>query len=74
VSPVRYELGFYVTDDGILHGHRRETSTLTFIQTRHFIVRSRDSKSIPRPARKAICEPTVWTMWDLNIAQPSIAS
>jgi hypothetical protein len=24
VSPVRYELGFYIPEDGILHGHCRE--------------------------------------------------
>jgi hypothetical protein len=24
VSPVRYELGFYITEDAILHSHRRE--------------------------------------------------
>jgi hypothetical protein len=24
VSPVRYELGFYMSEDGILHSHRRE--------------------------------------------------
>jgi hypothetical protein len=24
VSPVRYELGFYMQEDGILHSHRRE--------------------------------------------------
>jgi hypothetical protein len=24
VSPVRYELGFYIPKDGILHSHRRE--------------------------------------------------
>jgi hypothetical protein len=24
VSPVRYELYFYIPEDGILHGHRRE--------------------------------------------------
>jgi hypothetical protein len=29
VSPVRYELGFYIPEDGILHSHRRETSSLT---------------------------------------------
>jgi hypothetical protein len=23
VSPVRYEVGFYIPDDGILHSHRR---------------------------------------------------
>jgi hypothetical protein len=24
VSPVKYELGFYVSEDDILHSHRRE--------------------------------------------------
>jgi hypothetical protein len=24
VSPVRYKLGFYIPEDGILHRHRRE--------------------------------------------------
>jgi hypothetical protein len=24
VPPVRYELGFYIPEDGILHSHRRE--------------------------------------------------
>jgi hypothetical protein len=24
VSPVKYELGFYMPEDGILHGHCRE--------------------------------------------------
>jgi hypothetical protein len=24
VSPVRYELGFYIPEDGIIHSHRRE--------------------------------------------------
>jgi hypothetical protein len=24
VSPVKYELGFYIPDDGTLHSHRRE--------------------------------------------------
>jgi hypothetical protein len=24
MSPVRYELGFYIPEDDILHGHRRE--------------------------------------------------
>jgi hypothetical protein len=24
VSPVRYELGFYIPEDGILHGHSRD--------------------------------------------------
>jgi hypothetical protein len=25
VSPVRYELGFYIPEDDILHSHRRES-------------------------------------------------
>jgi hypothetical protein len=25
VSPVKYELGFYIPEDDILHSHRRET-------------------------------------------------
>jgi hypothetical protein len=24
VSPVKYELGFYIPEDGIVHGHSRE--------------------------------------------------
>jgi hypothetical protein len=24
MSPVRYKLGFYITEDGILHSHRHE--------------------------------------------------
>jgi hypothetical protein len=27
VSPVRYELGFYITEDDILHSHRHENLT-----------------------------------------------
>jgi hypothetical protein len=30
VSPVRYELGFYITGDGILNSHRLKTSNLMF--------------------------------------------
>jgi hypothetical protein len=30
VSPVRYELGFYILEDDILHGHRSENSNLTW--------------------------------------------
>jgi hypothetical protein len=29
VSPVKYELGFYIPEDDILHSHRRESSDLT---------------------------------------------
>jgi hypothetical protein len=28
VSPANYELGFYIPEDGNLHGHRRENLTL----------------------------------------------
>jgi hypothetical protein len=28
VSPVKYELGFYISEDGILHSHRREKSQI----------------------------------------------
>jgi hypothetical protein len=36
VSPVKYELGFYIPEDGILHSHRREnlrsyTCTYVFV-------------------------------------------
>jgi hypothetical protein len=27
VSPVKYELGFYISEDGILHSHRHENLT-----------------------------------------------
>jgi hypothetical protein len=29
VSPVRYELGFYIPEDGILHSQSRKTPNLT---------------------------------------------
>jgi hypothetical protein len=29
VSPVKYELGFYIPEDGILHSHRHENLTST---------------------------------------------
>jgi hypothetical protein len=29
VSPVRYELVFYIPEDDVLHSDRRETSNLT---------------------------------------------
>jgi hypothetical protein len=28
MSPVKYELGFYIPEDGILHSHRRENLTV----------------------------------------------
>jgi hypothetical protein len=30
VSHVKYELGFYIPEDDILHSHRRETSNVTY--------------------------------------------
>jgi hypothetical protein len=41
VSSVRYELGFYIAEDGILHSHRREnlksynSDGLHFTETAH---------------------------------------
>jgi hypothetical protein len=29
MSPVRYELGFYIPEDGVLHNHAVKTSNLT---------------------------------------------
>jgi hypothetical protein len=29
MSPVKYEVGFYIPEDDILHSHCRETSNLT---------------------------------------------
>jgi hypothetical protein len=31
VSPVRYELGFYIPEDGILHSHRSENLNLSLL-------------------------------------------
>jgi hypothetical protein len=31
VSPVKYKLGFYVPEDGILHSHRRQGLTTSFV-------------------------------------------
>jgi hypothetical protein len=30
VSPVRYEMGFYIPEDDILHSHSVKTSNLTY--------------------------------------------
>jgi hypothetical protein len=35
VSPVRYQLGVYIPEDGIFHSHCRETSNIT-CTTQHF--------------------------------------
>jgi hypothetical protein len=42
VSPVRYELGFYIPQDGILHNHRREgliyyKNIISFERERKFV-------------------------------------
>jgi hypothetical protein len=31
VSPVKYELGFYIPEDDILHGHRRGNRNIYYI-------------------------------------------
>jgi hypothetical protein len=36
VSPLRYELGFYIPEDGILQSHRRE-NLKTYIVRNHFV-------------------------------------
>jgi hypothetical protein len=36
MSPVRYELGSYIPQDGILHSHRREN--LKFVKFAHAIL------------------------------------
>jgi hypothetical protein len=55
VSPVRYELGFYILEDDILHSHRRENlkSYLFRDSTSHF---SHSSKKhfAPGPGRRVV--------------------
>jgi hypothetical protein len=36
VSPVKYEQGFYIPEDGILHSHRRENLESYMIRHRSF--------------------------------------
>jgi hypothetical protein len=61
VSPLRYELGFYIQEDGIIHSHRRENLTSYNVsvsrlpclerrrENKHFrIVRSGGLRQIPR--------------------------
>jgi hypothetical protein len=33
VSPVKYELGFYIPEDGIVHSHRRENLPVAYTPT-----------------------------------------
>jgi hypothetical protein len=51
VSPVKYELGFYISGDGILHSHRRENlkSYIYFLAPGKVIMAS--SNSIIRETR-----------------------
>jgi hypothetical protein len=37
VSPVKYELGFYILEDGILHSHRRE-DVISYIGTQKTVI------------------------------------
>jgi hypothetical protein len=39
VSPVRYELGFYISEDDILHSHRRENLSFPglFLREEHIV-------------------------------------
>jgi hypothetical protein len=37
VSPVRYELGFYIAEDGILRGHRRENFKSCILLTAAYV-------------------------------------
>jgi hypothetical protein len=38
MSPVRYKLGFYIPDDGILHNHWRETLSPTHLHFRYMYI------------------------------------
>jgi hypothetical protein len=38
VSPVKYELGFYIPEDDILHNHRRENLKSYLLQIRTTLV------------------------------------
>jgi hypothetical protein len=51
VSPVRYELGFYIPEDDILHSHRRENIKSYIVLTGWALKRRRDVFS----ARYELC-------------------
>jgi hypothetical protein len=42
MSPVRYDLGFYIPEDGILHSHRREDLKSDISLTRWALYRKRN--------------------------------
>jgi hypothetical protein len=50
--PVRYELGFYVLEDGILHSHRHESLNTTF--QLKFPIRRGDSPGVALDLRAAL--------------------
>jgi hypothetical protein len=37
MSPVRYELGFYIPEDDLLHSHRRENLNYYILSLRFFL-------------------------------------
>jgi hypothetical protein len=59
VSPVKYELGFYIPEDGILHSHRREKlkSYMSLCVYSLCVVPStgRKRRTVPRPMRPTGC-------------------
>jgi hypothetical protein len=46
VCPVRYELGFYIPEDGILHSHRRENPNVDTISDTTLIPLVRDVSKV----------------------------
>jgi hypothetical protein len=43
VSDVRYELGYYIPEDGVLHNHRRENLKSYITQISSIVNESRDN-------------------------------
>jgi hypothetical protein len=63
VSPVKYELGFYIPDDGILHSHRREN--LKSYSVKPYAVRLHIPKraiSEYRPTFLLLHQPATWAL------------
>jgi hypothetical protein len=55
VSPVKYELSSYITEDVILHSHNRETSSLTSHILSTFLGRT-TAETIQFPAKRSLNE------------------
>jgi hypothetical protein len=51
VFPVKYELGFHIPEDGILHSHRRENLKSYNSPAAHHFINS--SHSLPRDGKLA---------------------